>query len=44
MTNAAVDESIRAEIIATVRTFVRREVAPVVGDLERSDTYPADIV
>ncbi len=38
----AVDESVRAEIIETVRKFVQREVIPVASDLEHGDTYPDD--
>ncbi len=40
----ATDEAVRSEIIETVRKFVRREVVPVVADLEHSDSYPGDIV
>jgi alkylation response protein AidB-like acyl-CoA dehydrogenase len=40
----AIDESVRAEIIETVRKFVRRDVIPVASDLEHADTYPDDIV
>ncbi len=40
----AVDESIRAEIIETVRKFVQREVIPVASDLEHTDTFPDEIV
>ena len=40
----AVDEAVRAEIIETVRTFVRREVIPVAAELERTDTFPTEIV
>jgi alkylation response protein AidB-like acyl-CoA dehydrogenase len=39
-----VDDSVRSEIIGTVRTFVRREVIPVAAELERTDTFPTDIV
>jgi butyryl-CoA dehydrogenase len=39
-----VDEAVRAEIIETVRKFVRREVIPVASELERDDTFPAAIV
>jgi butyryl-CoA dehydrogenase len=39
-----VDETTRSEIIATVRAFVQKEVLPVVGDLERTDTFPEAIV
>ena len=38
------DPELRAELIATVRRFVAREVAPVVSDLEHADEYPAAIV
>src|SRR6202046_3157383 len=41
---AATDEDVRSEIIETVRRFVQREVIPVASDLERSDTYPEEIV
>ncbi len=45
MTGApAVDDGVRDEMVETVRRFVRREVAPVVGDLERTDTFPHEIV
>ena len=40
----AVDEAVRSEIIGTVRKFVRREVIPVVAELERTDTFPTGIV
>ena len=40
----AVDESVRAEIIDTVRKFVQRDVLPVASDLEHADAYPEDIV
>ena len=40
----AVDESVRAEIIDTVRKFVQREVIPVASDLEHADAYPEEIV
>ncbi|HSZ35901.1 MAG TPA: acyl-CoA dehydrogenase family protein, partial [Acidimicrobiales bacterium] len=39
-----VDESVRAEIIDTVRKFVQREVIPVASDLEHADAYPEQIV
>ena len=38
------DDAVRADIVDTVRRFVAREVIPVVGDLERSDTFPEAIV
>src|ERR1700758_4245595 len=34
----------QAEIIATVRDFVDKEVIPNAPELERTDTYPQDIV
>jgi alkylation response protein AidB-like acyl-CoA dehydrogenase len=40
----AVDEGVRSEIIGTVRKFVQREVIPVAAELERADTFPAEIV
>jgi alkylation response protein AidB-like acyl-CoA dehydrogenase len=40
----ATDEAVRSEIIETVRKFVQREVIPVAADLERTDTFPAEIV
>jgi len=39
-----VDESVRAEIIETVRKFVARDVIPVASDLEHADAYPDEIV
>ncbi|MCW2847468.1 MAG: acyl-CoA dehydrogenase domain protein [Marmoricola sp.] len=33
-----------ASIVATVRAFVDRDVKPVVHDLERSNTYPAELI
>jgi alkylation response protein AidB-like acyl-CoA dehydrogenase len=38
------DPALRAEIVDAVRRFVAREVAPVVGDLERTDTFPEALV
>jgi alkylation response protein AidB-like acyl-CoA dehydrogenase len=35
---------VQAEIVATVRDFVNREVIPVASDLEHRDEFPADIV
>src|SRR5580704_8755485 len=40
----AVDETVRAELIDTVRKFVQREVIPVASDLEHADAYPEEIV
>src|SRR6187399_1071170 len=34
----------QAEIVATVREFVNREIIPTAPELERTDTYPQDIV
>ena len=38
------DADVRAEIIESVRTFVRREVLPVAAGLERTDSFPDAIV
>ena len=38
------DESVRSEIIETVRKFVQREVVPVAPGLERTDSFPDEIV
>ncbi len=38
------DAEVRREIVETVRRFVAKEVLPVAADLERTDTFPADIV
>ncbi len=35
---------VQSEILATVRSFVDKEVIPHAQELEHSDTYPADIV
>src|SRR5688500_16574492 len=35
---------IQQEILATVRTFVDKEILPHANALEHADTYPADIV
>lgn len=40
----ATDPEIRAEIIATVRRFVEREVLPVASELEHADEFPEDLV
>jgi butyryl-CoA dehydrogenase len=42
--SAVVDDSVRAEIVETVRRFVANEVIPVAPDLERADEYPDEIV
>lgn len=39
-----IDEAVRAEIVGTVRKFVQREVIPAAPELERTDTYPEEIV
>ena len=41
---AGTDPEVRREIIETVRRFVAKEVQPVVGELERDDTFPEAIV
>ena len=41
---AVVDDAVRAEIVETVRKFVQRDVIPVASELERSDTFPDQIV
>src|SRR3982751_4328249 len=41
---AVTDEDVRHEIIETVRRFVEKEVIPVAAELERDDTFPAEIV
>jgi alkylation response protein AidB-like acyl-CoA dehydrogenase len=38
------DPEVAQEIVDTVRRFVAREVLPVAGALERTDTFPDDIV
>ncbi|HEV7758658.1 MAG TPA: acyl-CoA dehydrogenase family protein [Acidimicrobiales bacterium] len=43
-TQVATDPDVRTEIIETVRRFVAKEVAPVAGDFERTDRFPAEIV
>jgi alkylation response protein AidB-like acyl-CoA dehydrogenase len=35
---------IRAELIATVRRFIEREVIPIASELEHADSYPEKIV
>jgi alkylation response protein AidB-like acyl-CoA dehydrogenase len=35
---------VQDEILATVRTFVEKEIIPHAQELEHSDTYPSDIV
>ena len=41
---APTDPEVRREIVETVRRFVAKEVQPVVGELERDDTFPDLIV
>jgi alkylation response protein AidB-like acyl-CoA dehydrogenase len=43
-TTAATDPQIRDEMIATVRRFIARDVAPVASDMEHADAYPGAIV
>jgi alkylation response protein AidB-like acyl-CoA dehydrogenase len=38
------DPAVRAELVATVRRFVERDVIPVASDLEHADEYPTAIV
>ena len=38
------DDSVRAEIVETIRRFVASEVIPVAAELERTDAYPEEIV
>ncbi len=38
------DDTVRDEIIATVRRFVANEVTPVVAEFEREDRFPDEIV
>ncbi|MFN8034803.1 MAG: acyl-CoA dehydrogenase family protein [Acidimicrobiia bacterium] len=42
--NAATDPHLRAEMLATVRSFVAREVIPVAREMELADEYPERIV
>jgi alkylation response protein AidB-like acyl-CoA dehydrogenase len=42
--NPPTDPALRAELIATVRRFVERDVLPVASELEHADEYPAAIV
>jgi alkylation response protein AidB-like acyl-CoA dehydrogenase len=41
---ALTDPDVRQEMIATVRRFIAREVAPVASEFEHADRYPAEIV
>jgi alkylation response protein AidB-like acyl-CoA dehydrogenase len=41
---ALTDPDVRGEMIATVRRFIAREVAPVASEFEHADKYPAEIV
>ena len=38
------DPEVRAELVAAVRRFVERDVAPVASELEHADEYPAALV
>ena len=38
------DPELRAELVATVRRFVERDVVPVASQLEHADEYPARLV
>ncbi|MGH3328019.1 MAG: acyl-CoA dehydrogenase family protein [Streptomycetales bacterium] len=44
LTQTAGLTDVQREIIATVREFVDREILPVAGELEHTDTYPTGIV
>ena len=41
---AATDPALRAELVATVRRFVERDVLPIASELEHADEYPAELV
>ena len=38
------DRELADELVATVKRFVLKDVIPVAAELERADTYPADLV
>ena len=38
------DPALRAELVATVRRFVERDVLPTASELEHADEYPAELV
>jgi butyryl-CoA dehydrogenase len=38
------DPELTAELVATVRTFVEKEVLPVAPDLEHADAYPSALI
>src|SRR5438105_1494797 len=38
------DPALADELVATVRTFVEKEVVPVASDLEHADAYPDELV
>jgi alkylation response protein AidB-like acyl-CoA dehydrogenase len=44
MMTTTTDPELRAEMIATVRAFIARDVMPVANDLEHADEYPTDII
>ena len=43
-TETHTDPEVRAELVATVRRFIAREVIPVASEMEHADTYPEAIV
>ena len=43
-TYPSTDPELREEMVATVRTWVAREVIPVASELEHADTYPEHLV
>ena len=44
MPASAIDAATAAELIETIRSFVRRDVVPTASELEHSDTYPERLV
>ena len=40
----AIDAATAAELVETIRSFVRRDVLPVASDLDHADTYPDQLV
>ena len=44
MTATATDPEVREELVATVRRFIAKEVAPVASEMEHADEYPDAIV
>ena len=44
MVATGANEEARAQIVALVRDFVRREVEPVAAELDREDRVPHDLI